>query len=1044
MKCKPVIDRKAIQEDHTEDLAKLDHMADLIKNDPLVRLHMGIPIDSKSNVKFEFDAWAKTKFGVDPSTPGSMDKGIINHLYAEILRGRSVIDRSLKFKDKSAFMGWLHKMIYLPQTVFSREIIRGEDIWVSTQMLKHRADHKRISVTSYLEGLAKGFEKLTNVTAKEVEREIYRVESNLARALDMQKVVSTHPTSTNSEKHNARNAVDSARQELAAVYRGDIENKTLGTAIRLQRSLTLALNGKFLTHDASGNEIIRPLKIREVETNVPSGKDMAEGEVTQTKKVLDRKGLDMALQKANPGIDWKASKEAGGLLKSVGEFLSEFGDVAKQGFKAERNNLFYELTRGEAMMTPEEANQAIDRMISFEKLDLYFPQKSLSHLARVQGIMNGMRGAADQKGFIRDVIQHGDEVIFRRAETGHTKPRTVDYQRRDVSQNMFRVLSEYSNEVVTYWHDNRVSEILNKYINEMWKARNALPKGVRQDQFEDYMRGVSQYLTQFAEISKNAPTGGKLEEVSKIATAMYAATKMGFWNPSTPLLNVGEGQAVITTRAGWDYLHMTGSRRQKWNDEVWPLIKKEYVDISPGEEMMQYGEGIHSKLLDSMSTNDAARYLEVVKDTNLLWLQKVRKWISEKAGDAIILQTKAENLNRNRAFRIGAMMEYEFVEGQFKAKFDSSSASKLFTDADLRMMFGEQGVAEARRMLSGSKAMRKQAWDKFTKRRVTKAGYEFMYQTQWNYNQAARHYLEHAGPLPKMAMMFQHYPLSWIAAWQRTHGILKSLHQAGGTKAMFHRDPRSRALYKRPGKIGASLKTMAKNKEFGKMGSLGYWTNNEMMFALSAGAIASMVTGLRYGTGIVLGQFWQHPATEVVQDTIRYVNNGFNGEEEKNKLLFWGRGVANEVTGPFFSDFMDAVSLAATKVGIDDGDMPRWTADILRGTLGFRPNELLLTQYGSRRYNNAFDVMNEAFLFGSMTMAPKAARMATSIPQIGDSIYDAGVGPLYETTTGGKLRRKEDPGLNDLFGAIGRSIGIRDERSMEEFLEARIKREFKQ
>ena len=1041
MKCGPTIDRRKVSKERQADYAKVEQMVDLIKNDPRVRMALGIPIGEKTNAKYDFAAWVQDRLMMDPLRE-RMTSADVNQLFAEMVRIRDTINRAKGFASRSHFKAWLHRMIYLPQVTFSRDFIRGEDLFLSTQILKHRADGKRTAMIQRLDGLGESFHGISKVTMREVDRTIDEGESRLTQELDHLRILEQSPSATNTEKRQARIRVEDARQALQRIHRGEVEDKALGRALRLQRAVVLALQGQFAEVDAkTGREVIRPMALEEVMTEIPTGPEMAEGATTKSKRRVTREGFARAMRKALPDIDWKTQRSVDGLVNEVSKFLSDFGEVAREGFEAEKGNLIHELTRGEAMLPEAEAKRAVEKMTKFDQVELYFPRKALSHISRLNAIVNGLKTASDARAYLRNVIRHGDQVIFKGEGTPHLRERSLDRPQRDVSMNLFRVVQDYASDMINYWHDNRLSLKLNRYIEQLWDVRRSLP-AADGEAFEGYIRGVSDYLVQSAETSKNSPTGGKLEEISKTMIAAKAGVTMGFLNPSTPLLNLAEGQALIWTRAGADYMSMSGSRRQLWNNEIQRLVKDEFTEILPEEQLMQYGEGTESKLLRSMSPQDAKRHLMVEKDTNLLRLQRLRKATSEAAKRAIVLQTKAENINRTKAFRIGATMEYEYIQGKMQPLIMSRDASKLITDAQIRSMFGKDRIPEIRRRLKGSEQDRQGVWEEFARSRVIKAGYEFMYQTQWNYNQAARHFLEHQGPLPKMAMMFQHYPLSWIAAWQRTYGILKSLHKAGGVKAMFQRDPKQRALHERKGKLGNTIGEKVKN--LGKMSNLGYWTNTEMMFALSAGAVAAMVTGLRYGTGIVMGQFWQHPASEVAQDTIRYVQNGFNGEEEKNKSLFWSRGILNEITGPFYTDFMDAVSLAALKVGIDDGDMPRWTADLLRGTLGFRPNELLLTQFGSRRFGNAFDVMNESFLFGSMSVAPKAARLATNIPRIGDQIYDAGVGPLYEAATGGKVRRNEDPGLDDMLAALGKAAGIRDEKSIDDYLARRLKRDYSQ
>ncbi|MHA1663992.1 MAG: hypothetical protein ACTSVR_12135, partial [Candidatus Thorarchaeota archaeon] len=694
---------------------------------------------------------------------------------------------------------------------------------------------------------------------------------------------------------------------------------------------------------------------------------------------------------------FKEGSQAIGIVDQVRDYLMDFAEIAQQGLDVEKANYVHELTRGKARMGEEEAWRFVNEKLQFNEEDLFFPRRSLGMLNKAVRLRNEMNLQEDPIQFLlKNKSIKDDNGLFGHKSTSHVLRRQYEATSNRNSMDLMSVLQGYSNELISYWHDNKLNLMLNRHMDNMNKVWKEVKDVEGYEWFKGYTDGLDDYLKNFAEQSKGRYTGGKLAEISKIITAWKVGLTMGFLNPSTPLLNMAEGQALILTRAGRHYLF--DSSKENHYHKISNIVEKEWTRVAGEEHLQQESAPASLGLIDEH--DPMGHYKRTEKDTSLLFLQRTRRAVTNVAKKSIVLQRKAENINRQKAFKAGSLMEYEFIL-QYEHLFRDKNNYK---DAQSILELKSYGITQAD---FDNKASRAKAWDKFVKKRIVKSGYEMVYQTQWNYNMVARHFFE-GHPIGKLAMMFQHYPLSWVASLRRTYDILNSVRRAGsaegagtrrGVQAMFERDTKSNAL--------------------------GMWMNPEMLFALTSGAIAMTMGAMRMGTGIVLGQFWQHPAIDTVEDMIKYTQNNFNGEDEKNKALFWGQGVANQFMGPFYSDLSDAVSLAALKMGIEDGDMPMWTSDVLRGTLGFRPNEVLLTRFGSRQYNNAWDVMYETFLMGGMSVAPKATRIAKSIPGISEKFFG------------------KEADLKDLSHAIFRAIGVRDQKGVDKWIHGQLEKDKK-
>lgn len=978
-----------------EMLMKLKVMKQHLENDDVFRASIGI--DGRGgDPNHEFAQWVMRRLGasMDPRvTP--LTSGDINFLYSEMVRAKEARERTKKWSSDDKFHAWVNKWIFLPQDVFRRDIIGGSDYFLDTQLLRSDRDRMRSVAGSNLQRLDKRLKILTGVEKNLVDKVLIPAEERLGRAkqdlMELEKAPNKDPELVRKAKSEVRNA----EAALNNIMRGHVNDPSVSRAIRIIRTIQTALDGKYIVMDAvTGEESTRGFKTIDVvvrEAEVDTGQGLPPMPILITEKKVDRNHLRAVLSDVIK--DPRGVNQAEQIVKEIADFLDDFSQITRLGFKAERENMIYRAMRNGRGITRETAAKLVDKAMNLKIEDIYFPRESVTALNRIERMSVEMDTASDLVPFLTQAAANPEKFSFPGESTSHVLERKYNLATTDASHDMMGVLGRYSSRMIDYYHNNQLHLVSNRLLDRLWSVHKNMKSPEDAALFEKYVEGVTNYIADFVDRSKNSTQGGKMHEVMKTLVAWKAGMTMGFFNPSSPVLNLAEGQAVILIRAGKHYF-MNRERENEWGQIIKELdMGMEFTGLTE-DTMIGVGD---APILDARSysnmDNATRRAVGLVEiDRERIWLRRAAKVSSEFAKRGLILQKKAENINRARAFKVGALMEWEWLS-QYREIFigDAPRAKDMILDSELEAL----GVTREDLNNEGN---RREIWKRMAKRRLTRAGFEMVYQTQFNYNQVARHFAERTD-IGKLAMMYQHYPLSWLSSWRRTYEVLTSLYKSGAAAGGV-----------RSG-IKAMVEPTSKDKSLSPLRQLS--TNNEMQFALITGAIVATLTAIRYSTGIVAGQLFNHPVTESTEDMIKYVKYGFDGTQEERKKLFWGKGIVNQFTGPVYSDVMDAISLGFLRAGIEDGDLPMWLADGLRGTVGFRPNEMLLTESGRRNFHNAWDVTYETFLFGGFSVAPKAARYAKNIPGI-------------STTLSGKPAT-----LKDFSYATMRSIGFRDEKLAE-------------
>lgn len=981
-----------LSEGEREGLIKLAAIEAQIKHNPVFRAHIGLSKDDRRDVQQIFKGWVIHKLGpaADPSQY-PLTKQDINFLFAEAYKAIDVYHRTRKWGSNDKLHAWINKWIYLPQDVFRRDIIGGEDYFMETQLLKSDRDRMRSVSKTHLDIIGRHMQTLTGVERRLIDSVIVPAQDRLARAKNDYVEYQAAQTKDPAILRRLLAEVRNAEANLNMTLRGEGVDPKIARGIRMIRSIQMALDGKFLdTNPVTGEERTVNFKLDEVTTREI---ELDSGErVLFTEKKVNRAQLTEVFTKVFGEGRRGETHQAAEIIKELAEFLDDYADITRKAFKAERENMIHVVMRSGGNVARDVAEKLVDQAMKLRIEELYFPRESMSALHRIERISVEMDTASDKISLLQRAIEHPDDFAFPGESTQHVLARTYGIQSSDASHDMMGVLERYSARMVDYYHNNQLQVMSNRLLDNLWEAKRNISNPTDAKLFEGYVDGVTKYIADFVDRSKNSVQGGKLHEVVKTLVAWKAGMTMGFFNPSSPALNLAEGQLMTLVRAGRHYF-MNRDKENQWGDVVQRFnMGREFTNLTE-EVMLGEPEGpvLDLRTYSNMdnATRRAAGLVEI--DRQKVWLHRVNAAVSWIAKKGLVAQKKAENLNRARAFKIGALMEWDWLQQYEKIFIGKEEFAKNMLSPNEMEMLG----IEAKDLVN--EGNRRIIWERVAKRRLTRAGFENVFMTQFNYNQVARHYVERQ-PIGKLAVMYQHYPLSWLMTWRRTMENMNALYRAG-----------SHTGSKRKG-VQAMLEANSKDGHLNPIFSIkGHSLNNDAQFALITGAIAMTLAGIRYGTGIVPGQLFMHPVSESAEDMVKYVKYGFEGKYEAKKSLFWSKGIVNQFTGPAYTDLMDAISLGAMKAGIEDGDMPRWTADILRGTVGFRPDEVVLTEYGRRQFGNAHDVLYETFLFGGMSVAPKARRLAQAIPGIGEHI-------------GGRPN-----GVRELSYQTFRAFGIRDE-----------------
>lgn len=659
--------------------------------------------------------------------------------------------------------------------------------------------------------------------------------------------------------------------------------------------------------------------------------DMSKKEFVDKWRGGNRDQIDLLISSAESFMHGEKivekTKEGEELVKVVGGYLP----MLREAVDAARKNMALQLKHkyGE-----EKAWEMAERLVDFKEIDKYYPHKNLMSLYWTMENASKVREAS-----LSGEYSEVEKLVASGGRTGHIMERTSDS--KNISWNSVNVLAAYGEEVIRYSHANQAALMINRFVDKLSNIdtiRSAMKSGDTQNEYYKYFDNVRRMLISYSSDMLDTKVPNLLDDAMSTLVAYQAMMKLT--SPSTSLLNRAEG--VL------HYMAWNGMRRglrgfsEQHKHELLGIMAEAHTNFRP--------EDVFMDSFNSKNVGELHRWLADydIADIKLLTSEKAQLGVKATKGAVSKIASlgmramgwqKAENANRKESFMLGAAEALQYIKTVWEPRFNEGRVPKY--------MYERYGINP-----SSSKAAQ---WTEFKKKYVIRQGYRAMFQTQFQYNLSQRNMLD-KNSVTKPFHMFQHYPRSLASAIGWAAYDVKTLSDVAGLRGIF-------------------------SKTSGESINGGYFMNKNSQYLLSVGAIHGMRQAIRMFGGIILGQLATHPLQEIIEDLIGYFKDD---DEDSRHDRFWGKGIANEITGPLYSDVMDAISLGALKLGIESGEMPMYLEEMSRLTFGFRPDESLLTEEGRRNYSSLYDVVRETFLWDSAAIYPKSIRMMHAI-QSGES-----------------------------------------------------------
>lgn len=894
----------------------------------IIRLGLKLRPSLGGAIDHDIASWIMLNTGVDLKADhgAPLTSGDLTLLESKIARIEKIIGKMHGMKDQSQVRGMMKKLWYLPHENFHRNIIGGDDLWAATSAEDARRNDRMEQMTERLVGLENVLTDILGLDAAKASKEMGKLEAELAR------------TSSN------RQAIEAARRKGDSTYsdaeydKARREESTAATALKIHREgLSKNLAGQLFDDLA----------------DALMGKF---GEPKLAHRVISEK--------------WGKKIRSSRLKDAIGQsvrFLEDYGKMAEAATEKARRNVELELIHDRGFGAEEAADLA-SKLVEFTKLDHYYPRQNLLNASILQKSINSIRNAASKQE-VRDIVKaHIANPV---------KQRSLDHPGM-ISRNIVPVLKAYAEDVIYMDYHNSIGVHVNEFIGGLKESRSR----IKNDSWHAYVDATIREVIDHANEMTYAREAGIGQSAVRTLVAMKAAQTMGFLNFSTPLLNAAEGRAHAIMKHGFWRIGEINQRKQMYDGELKQILEGEFTRMSTSDLLGDRPQPTNLRAIASIFTpEELKRYHDIEMSTIQRWADRTADLTSKGATKVLGLQRKAEDGNRKAAFEAGAADEYDFIKTRFKHLFDSGQAPEWIL-RQYRISSETMSTQEGR----------DRAWEQFAKARVSRAGYDFMYQTQWQYNFAARHVIEKWSPgnipVGRMLMMFQHYPLNWIASYRMGFEQMRMVAETSGWRALF--DPTSKDMTK------------------GRM--LGKHVNSDTIYKMSVGAAHLTNQAMRYFSPVIFGMLFSHPVAELVGDLLEYST----ADDEERRKAMYGKGLMNQLLGPHYTDFTDhvmpAIGAAVNAYMFDTGSLPEYLTELMRATTGADWTPRGMEEYEQRGlYQNTKNMVEEVFLWDALAITPKWSRIgkdvkAMDIDALGwDLLKLTGVRPNWDAK-----RSKED------------------------------------
>lgn len=946
-----------------EKFEKKDDNGNIVENGALKKVLLGgTPEDATKDLFYD---WVQKVTGFHPLHDKEAflaDPGHLHRLFRLASRAERQYMHALKAEGDSfeRIKAVTMRMLATPEAFMSRYHLGGgnvdTDVHFQLSVLESRRNGMEERAAQRLKSIWKRLEALTGVSTRKMSERLSTLEDEIAMEPD----------------EKLRSAKIEHRSRLLAGEVVEGEDASLFRAARIARDFVLALNGLQMNENGE----LFPLPKTKGQTFDPRSADLENPDKTvgvdwdkfqrQTLKIWQKEGL-VTLGKDGLPISTRATAVLVDVINSTRELTNDFSEMVQEAVAAQRESMVLLLSGPKGRLTPEAAQAWVDKNITFSPEEHYFPMVAIRRLGAYDRLMevakhSKFNGDESIKELEAALLNESNELALAGAHSAQfLKERTSNqFNVEQFSVDAIRLLGAHTQAVIDHWQMNKMSQVINRHITGLWSIRHTLDPKERV-LFEKHLKGMSHYLIDLAKAADTMPGASIMRDTVRTMVAWKAMLTMGFPNTSTPFVNLVEA-----------FAHGTVARLATENPETSPkgeqLVLEAYsqenpslfnemslgIEFSDRKRMMDLAKALGSSVRGK-------RWIEVedgrVELEGARWHEKLADGSTELASRLLFMQRGVENFNRKKAWKLGAQLEYEAIAKKFENDIKQSKGERLSDN-----MLESMGLTRemVRKDPEG-------AWKKFAMSRVRKAGYDFVFRTQFNYNLMNRALWERPGAATgwmRVFTMYQHFPASYLASALKSYELFRSEMAVKGMAGM-----KGSTLQRE------SAPTQLDNSALYRA---------SMMGAFLVSAAARNISGFSFN-------LFQNPGVDLVIDFLLDMVDG-DDDESRVKSRFeeglWQKGVVSQFTGPYYQDTMDFISLVAMHGGLNEGDLPLGLQKALQNTIGFRIGDTL-NDYGTRDVmqteaysgrpergfmQDMFHLANEAFGLGGWSGGTKMAR----------------------------------------------------------------------
>lgn len=804
----------------------------------LLRLALGIYDPGSNNLNNALAEWMIDRVKVDPREGSGQFPTMADlvKLDAEIYARKRQIKNMHKMSNPTSFRGFMQKMFYLPHEI-ARKFVGGDDVFNELNLATSRRDEMREKTVEHIKIIGDQLSKISGIGDDEY--------AGIARSRQQAAAAAKIKVDDLRERADRGEAVDmtSANAELAFANKQVADLKKdgrVGIHQKLQDDVIAAIEGDF-------------------------------GPPAKASKELAKRWGGTVKGRAVESVVQRTVK-----------LLGEFETIAKHAMSAGELTMSRELQR--LGMSKSEADAEAARAFEFNSEENYFPRQYVNVIGGLQELMRGLRTAANNDSYEAKTMLND----YHARKSNPTKNRTANDVARDLLRSdVTGVLSEYTEAILNMSYHNDIHEKVSRHVEhltDIWAKNSKDPAML------DYIDGVSKFFMEYIDRATGTRDEGTGASLGRIMIGLKAAATMGIPNVSTPLLNFADGHLHPIIRMGIGGFRKAKSLSAVYGGEADEFVNRVFTSMTT-EDLLGDSRRTSTKYLAQMFSPEEMKTYFGVEDE---YKRRILTSIADKFGSvtdkALAAQRFVEKKNRRHAAKLAVLHELDFINTTF---YDMFYGQNPRVPRSLIKKYSLEVEAD------GVPKDMDKAWELFKSERLHRAALDMIAGTQFLYNTTQRHWLEHQKvggmKVGTMAMMYQHYPLNWVAAYrlfgEKLVDRLRATKDAGGL-------------------------------------SIQEFMDRDVQYMASMGALHAVSAASRNASWIVGSSLFVHPAYEAIMALIDY----YNGDDEERRRAFYGGaapmvGLApplGALSSPFTDDAVNLLNVLIGREMYENGSLWDW------------------------------------------------------------------------------------------------------------------------